>query len=497
MMYLIRLSWRPIIPQIISSAVLPVLQVARFPCSFPRTALRVHHTAGPARRLPFNYYNPPQRLGFPWSFLSQRLAFPLSFLSVMCAPSFAHPITYDNLPSLTIEQLCSANYSSLKNVIRTAPPHVRNEHLSLPRSVYKLLAIILSIREDLILQAQHVQENYIGQDDRELMEKMLSLTPEEVETRAEENLSELVNMVKAALRVDETHEPRDYTENDKYSVNKKKKMTRFILMWQLKATRAALERRESQEHHQENQPDLQAEPPPPKRKNPLSDSSDAVLNTKKPKVLRIAGVPTGEGEEAQDFWQGLGGAAPIRPSQLQAYPGRTAVLLNVQELMGPSILHSFCQEGMNIELVIRNVRWPRQADGRPYSSEIEALTLARCLHFHLCRFETMEQAVTTSPWTEIALRRLWALLEVQTLTSGPSPLTREEASQQVLPSLEVYPDIGIRVPAMRTIVNRQISAASRARNAVRSLARRNQTPLAKNQRKRSDAGQNSGKKPES
>ena len=187
----------------------------------------------------------------------------------------------------------------------------------------------------------------------------------------------------------------------------------------------------------------------------------------------MAGVPTSEtDDDGQDFWSGLGGAAHIRPNQLQSYPGRSSVILNVRELMGPSILHSFCQDGLNIELVVRHVRWPRQADGRPFQSEIEALTLARILHFHFSKCKSMEEGISLHPWTEIALRRLWSLLEVQNLTSGPSPLTRDEAWQQVLPSMEVYPDVGIHVPAMRSLMHRQVSDASSARNAVRSLARR-------------------------
>lgn len=372
------------------------------------------------------------------------------------------PFTYDSLPSIGVSQLCEANYSALKNVIQTAPEEVQNELPRLPRAVYMLLAIVLSLRERLqndssqTIRSPHTN----GPNDTETLESLMAMSVDEVEELAIEKLSKLVTMASAALRSDETLQPREFDDTDASIV------TRLVMRWQQQATKAALERRDTAIARRE--PELAREIPD------VSHNSD--LGIKKQKVLRIAGVPTGEQEDdAQDFRFGLGRPTYIRPSQLGRYPGKTAVLLNVQELMGPSILYSFCQEGINIELAVRNVRWPRQSDGRPFSSEIEAVTLARCLHFQLCRFSTMEESIITAPWTEIALRKLWALLEVQTLTSGPSPLTREEAWQQVLPSLEVYPDIGIRVPAMRSVVNRQISAASRARNAVKSLTKRSQT----------------------
>lgn len=143
--------------------------------------------------------------------------------------------------------------------------------------------------------------------------------------------------------------------------------------------------------------------------------------------------------------------------------------------MGTSILHSFCQEGLNIELVVRHVRLPRQENGKPFHSEVEALTLTRILHFHFSKCISIEERMSLHPWTEIAQRRLQSLLEVQDLTSGPSPITRDEAWQQVLSSMEFHPDVGIHVPAMRSLMHRQVSAASRARNAIRNLARRSKS----------------------
>lgn len=268
---------------------------------------------------------------------------------------------------------------------------------------------------------------------------------------ADESLPELVKLVETCLRLDPSLTLRDFESSDKSSVSS------LVFKWQVAATRAALERRDLDERHGAlSGATRAADNPPPtaKRSNPFSQLVANEDNLKRQKVQHRAGVLTGDGDEnISDFGVRLGGPTPVRPSQLNSYPGRSTVLLNFQELMGPSILHSFCQEGPNIELVVRNVRRFRQFDGGPFSSKVEALTLDRCLHFHLCTLRTMEEAILSAPWTEIALRRLWSLLEVEHLTSGPSPLTREEALHQVLPSLEVYPDIGVRVPATRSIVN--------------------------------------------
>ena len=349
-----------------------------------------------------------------------------------------------------------------------------------PRSVYKLLAIVLQFRETQL--SQHRVEN--TREDKHQLEKLLSFNFEELETLAKDDIDGLLSLVQAALRADPSLTPRDFVASQPHS------LTSLVIKWQLKATQAALARRDTGDVHSGIGTPRQAfdvPPPPSKRNNTLSDAIESDPALKKPKVLRIAGVPTGEGEdENQVFGEGLGSSERMRPSQLPMYPGRTNVLLNVQELMGPSILYSLCQEGINIELVVRNIRWPRQSDGRPYQSEVEALTIGRILHFHFSKCTAMEEGILAHPWTEIALRRLWALLEVQSLTSGPSPLSRDEAWHHVLSSLEVYPDVGIRVPAMRTLMNRQVSAASRARNAVRSLARRPQVQNPKSQKRRQD-----------
>lgn len=83
------------------------------------------------------------------------------------------PMPYDNLRSLTIDQLCAANHNALKNVFTSAPQELRNKHASRNRGVYKLLALILSWREQLIMQENVA---FGTGDDVNEMERMFSLS---------------------------------------------------------------------------------------------------------------------------------------------------------------------------------------------------------------------------------------------------------------------------------------------------------------------------------
>lgn len=88
--------------------------------------------------------------------------------------------------------------------------------------------------------------------------------------------------------------------------------------------------------------------------------------------------------------------------------------------------------------------------------------------FSLSKCRSMKERIPIHPRTEISLRRIWSLLEVHNLTSGPSTLIGDEARRQVLPSMEVYPDVRIHVPAILSITHRQVFLAFSARIAVRS-----------------------------
>lgn len=81
--------------------------------------------------------------------------------------------------------------------------------------------------------------------------------------------------------------------------------------------------------------------------------------------------------------------------------------------MGPSILASLVQEGLNLELAIRNRSWDNNGSGEPQQSEAEALTLARNLHLNLLAYPSMTEAVESCSWMETALRRLYAILYVE------------------------------------------------------------------------------------
>lgn len=104
---------------------------------------------------------------------------------------------------------------------------------------------------------------------------------------------------------------------------------------------------------------------------------------------------------AKDFRAVLRVPTPIPTSKRKEYLSRTssAPSLRVQQLLGPSILHVYSQESINLELMVRNKEWTHMYDTKPFQSEVEALTLARCLHLHFCTFEIMGDALLASPWS--------------------------------------------------------------------------------------------------
>lgn len=57
-------------------------------------------------------------------------------------------------------------------------------------------------------------------------------------------------------------------------------------------------------------------------------------------------------------------------------------------------------------------------------------------------------------WLKTGLRRLWATVEIEKLTSGPNPVGRNETALHVIPVHEVYPNKTSRRPVSRTSATR-------------------------------------------
>ena len=93
---------------------------------------------------------------------------------------------------------------------------------------------------------------------------------------------------------------------------------------------------------------------------------------KRARLDKIGGVPLRrsgsvvDGEASQVFRQAVGGSGLILPSQLGVYPGLESsnAMLRVNEIAGPSILLGLVQEGINVELAIRNRTWRRGQTAR-------------------------------------------------------------------------------------------------------------------------------------
>ncbi|KAI0565259.1 hypothetical protein FGB62_20g110 [Gracilaria domingensis] len=376
-------------------------------------------------------------------------------------------LNYQELVRTSKAQLCDANHSSLKSIFTSAPTELQNQHLPIPRRVYKLLGIILGWRETVLLENRdELQTTELG---RNRLDQMFSMSLEEVEQLSIQKPGELIEIIEKCLRADPNLTPRTYDKDNHTS------LSQIVLKWHLLATKKALKRRDSgNECTSMGVRKLQDEPPPPgKRRNPLSESGSRDVEMKRAKVNRIGGVLTGDhDEDSQDFWPRLGGPTPLRPSQLKEYPGKTSVLLNVQELMGPSILHSVCQEGVNVELVVRNVRWKRQSDGRPFSSEVEALTLASPEHYQ----ETPVTEAEDEKATRARNKRLVLDPRVRLRTFPLSSVLKKNASAEGdagtvsyasealdflylgknIAKLPAHSDLSVTLRAVRSLITRHI-----------------------------------------
>lgn len=73
-------------------------------------------------------------------------------------------------------------------------------------------------------------------------------------------------------------------------------------------------------------------------------------------------------------------------------------MLPVNEISGPSILLGLVQEGINVELAIRNRTWGRGPNGEVLSAEVEAVTVARIVHLNLLSRTSMTEAIAKCPW---------------------------------------------------------------------------------------------------
>lgn len=382
----------------------------------------------------------------------------------------APEITYSSLSSVPISRLVSCSTSALKAIYISAPEAVKSP--TVPRGKDNLLAAVLTMRE------MNLTSSHPSQSQEDTLDTLLELSIEEVFALSSDDLPRLVRIIQHALQEDSNLQPRDFDHDNAAAC------AGVALAWKLRATESALDRVESR-----SQPVAQPDTPPPcvqdpiEVRNPLLTAGEPEQPPpKRRKVDFIGGVPLATQDSlstdtAQVFRQGLGAHAAVTPSELQQYPGRASSLstLRVNEIVGPAILKSLTQEGINVELAVRNRRWDKDPFNCPYPAEVEALTLARCVHLNLLSYESMWEALKSCPWMEVALRRLYSLLFVDSsVREGDGQVTRRAAWSMANRILEVHPSGGLRVPFLDSLVSRHAASSAKAMNALKSLGNRNQ-----------------------
>lgn len=123
-----------------------------------------------------------------------------------------------------------------------------------------------------------------------------------------------------------------------------------------------------------------------------------------------------------------------------------------------------------MELAIRNRRWNKDSHGHPFPAEVEALTLARCVHLNLLSHPTMWEALKNCSWMEVALRRIYTILYVEdALALSNGQVQRSTAWSMVNHILEVHPSGGLRVPELDNSVWRQAASTAKTMNALKNL----------------------------
>ncbi|KAI0563464.1 hypothetical protein FGB62_39g02 [Gracilaria domingensis] len=175
-------------------------------------------------------------------------------------------LNYQELVRNSKAQLCDANHSSLKSIFTSAPTELQNQHLPIPRKVFKLLGIILGWKETLLLENRDELE--APELDRNRLDQMFSMSLEEMEQLSIQKPGERIEIIEGCLREDRNLNPRTYDKDNHTS------LSHVVLKWHLLVTKEALKQRDSgNECTPMDVRKLQNEPPPPvKRRNPLSES---------------------------------------------------------------------------------------------------------------------------------------------------------------------------------------------------------------------------------
>lgn len=137
---------------------------------------------------------------------------------------------------------------------------------------------------------------------------------------------------------------------------------------------------------------------------------------------------------------------------LAAFRGRGKIssALRVDTLLGPEILYGMLSGGQELLTYITTFfhlhAIHRKPTVVPKYAEVEATTLARLLQMTLLDSQCPISMVEQTPWMEVALRRLFVILQIEESIASSASITRDVAWEAWSHIMEITPRPRLSAP---------------------------------------------------
>lgn len=369
------------------------------------------------------------------------------------------PLHYASLNEADVGRILSLSGEQLKGLYNTAPPSVQQKF---PMNLANPLESVLRIRDDSRITA-HLQSPEADHD-RDF-ERLMEMTPIELQKLAESNQLELQSLIQSARQARENLPISSASNSNQEAMG----LLCTALTWKFHAVNDLLLVQEQKCDLLQSQIDNLNTNAANKTSAPsnLHSATPILVEENAPSIAGVALAATPmQHLEGMDFQVGRKSAVRL-PSQVPFYPthGTTPVSLAVTEILGPSILYNFIKHGQTVETYVRS-RPYWQSQQHPEQIELEALTHARALHLTLMQYPSPSAAIMACPWMEVVFRRLYALLKVEETHAKYPHLSRTIIWEGYKPALESQRDDGLIVPVLENTRIQHIAAETRTNAAM-------------------------------
>lgn len=369
------------------------------------------------------------------------------------------PLHYSTISTTDVSHFLSLTSEQLTSLYHTVPPSVQQKF---PLNISNPLESILRIRDE---SRQRTNRQRSDADHERDFEKIMEMTPIELQNLSESNPAHLESLIHSARHA------RDNLPILTGGNSERAAMANLstALAWKVNAVNDLLVLQEEKCDNLQSKLD---------NNNPTSvhptyapNYTNGTLpirideNTPSIGAVPLSATPAQQ-LEGMDFQGGRKSAVRL-PSQIPFYPthGTTPVSLAVTEILGPSILYNFIKHGQTVETYVRSrPYWQNQQ--HPEQIELEALTHARAIHLTLMQYPSPSAAILACPWMEVVLRRLYTLLKVEETHAKYPHLSRTTIWEGYKPALESQRDDGLIVPVLENTRIQHIAAETRTNAAM-------------------------------